>query len=166
MKKGLIILMMSAFAVMPMFAQKAIKLGHLDSQELMAIVPGIDAAQEKLQAHSGELEATLKTMHAEFQNRYSEYLEKENQMSDLIKQTKQRELQDMQVRIEEFQVNAQKELKAKEAELLQPIIDKAKQAIADVAKEHKYTYVLDSAGLLYQDESEDILPLVKKKLGI
>ncbi|MDL2314956.1 OmpH family outer membrane protein [Bacteroidales bacterium OttesenSCG-928-C19] len=166
MKKGLIILMMSAFAIVPTFAQKAIKLGHLNSQELLLIVPGRDAAQEKLQAHVAELEATLKTMETELQARYNEYMEKENQMSDLIKQTKQREIQDMSVRVEEFRASAQKELQAKEAELFQPIIEKAKQAIADVAKEHKYTYILDAAGLLYQDDSEDILPLVKKKLGI
>ena len=166
MKKGLIILMMSAFAIVPTFAQKAIKLGHLNSQELMMILPGREAVQAELQAHGSELEVTLKAMITEFQSRQNEYFDKESQMSDLIKQTKQREIHDMQIRIEEFQTNAQQSLQKKEAELFQPLIDKAKKAIEDVAKEHKYTYILDAAGLLYQDESDDILPLVKKKLGI
>ena len=166
MKKGLIILMMSAFAIVPTFAQKAIKLGHLNSQELMMILPGREAVQAELQAHGNELEATLKAMQTEFQTRYNEYLDKESQMSDLIKQTKQRELQDMSARVEDFGRSAQQELQKKEAELFQPLIDKAKKAIEDVAKEHKYTYILDAAGLLYQDDSDDILPLVKKKLGI
>ena len=59
-------------------------------------------------------------------------------------------------------------LQEKEKELLQPIIDRAKQAIAEVAKENGYTYIFDtSAGtLLYQQDSDDILALVKKKLGL
>ena len=45
---------------------------------------------------------------------------------------------------------------------------KQQQAIADVAKENGYSYIFDvSAGaLLYQPDSDDILPLVKKKLGL
>ena len=166
MKKGLIILMLSAFAVIPVFAQKPVKLGYLNSQELLQIIPGRDSAQSNLQLYARDLENTMKAMETEFQTRYSEYVSNQNQMSDLIKQTKQRELQDMQGRIEDFQRGAQEELQQKEAELLKPLIDRAKQAIADVAKENKYTYIFDAAGLLYQEDSDDILPLVKKKLGI
>ena len=166
MKKGLIILMLSAFAVIPVFAQKPVKLGYLNSQELLQIIPGRDSAQSNLQLYARDLENTMKAMETEFQTRYSEYVSNQNQMSDLIKQTKQRELQDMQGRIEDFQRGAQEELQQKEAELLKPLIDRAKQAIADVAKENKYTYIFDAAGLLYQEDSDDTLPLVKKKLGI
>lgn len=166
MKKGLIILMMSVLAIVPAFAQKAIKLGHLNSQELLNIIPGRDSVQAALQAEVADLENTLKAMQTELETRYNDFQTNQNQMSDLIKQTKAREIQDMQIRIEEFQRNAQQTLQQREAELFQPIIDKAKQAIAEVAKEHKYTYIMDAAGLLYFDDSDDILPLVKKKLGI
>jgi outer membrane protein len=89
-------------------------------------------------------------------------------MSDLIKQTKTKELQDMQARIEDFRENAQKDYQDREKKLLTPIIDKAKKAIEDVAAENKYSYIFDSGvgSLLYQDASDDILPLVKKKLGL
>jgi outer membrane protein len=51
---------------------------------------------------------------------------------------------------------------------MEPMIEKANQAIEDVAKENGYTYILDtSAGtVLYFPESDDILPLVKTKLGL
>ena len=47
-------------------------------------------------------------------------------------------------------------------------IDKAKKAIEDVAKENNYNYVFDSGVgvLLYQRDSDDIMPMVKKKLGL
>ena len=72
----------------------------------------------------------------------------------------------MSARIQEFQENAQKQLQDREAELTKPIIDRAKKAIEDVAREGNYTYIFDGAALLYSQDSEDIMPLVKKKLGI
>ena len=63
---------------------------------------------------------------------------------------------------------AQESLAKKENEILKPIIDKAKKAINDVAKEKGYDYILDTGlgMVLYASDSEDILPLVKKKLGL
>jgi hypothetical protein len=76
----------------------------------------------------------------------------------------------MGTRIQEFQENAQKTLQQREQDLLKPIIDRAKKAISDVASENGYTYILDSgtAAVLYSQDSDDIMPLVKgsnKELG-
>jgi outer membrane protein len=60
-------------------------------------------------------------------------------------------------------------VRKKEQELLKPIIEKAKKAISDVAKESGYAYVLDSSPgspLLVKPEGDNIMNLVKKKLGI
>jgi outer membrane protein len=106
-------------------------------------------------------------MQAELQQLYNDYMAKESQMSDLIKKTKQTELQEKGSRIEKFQQDAQISLQEKEKELLTPIIDKAKNAIRDVAKENGYTYIFDSAvGVTLYEGGDDILPLVKKKLGL
>ena len=77
-------------------------------------------------------------------------------------------MQELETRIKNFDSSAQEELQAKQEELLTPIINKAKAAIAEVAKENGYTYVFDSAvgALLYQEESDNIFELVKKKLNI
>jgi len=149
-------------------AQKNLKFGHINSNELMQIMPGRDSAQTVLQAEVEELENTLKAMQSEAEKRYNDYVANQAGWTELIRQTKQREIQDMAARIEEFQQNAQKQLQEREQELLKPVIDRAKQAIEDVAKEGGYTYILDSGtgALLYSQDSEDIMPLVKKKLGL
>ena len=55
----------------------------------------------------------------------------------------------------------------REKALLTPIIDRAKEAIRDVAKENGYTYIFDSAvGVTLYEGGDDVLPLVKKKLGL
>ena len=61
------------------------------------------------------------------------------------------------------------QLQQKEAELFQPVMEKAQAAIEKVAKANGFTYVFDlgAGGLLYfSEQSVDILPLVKKELGI
>lgn len=167
MKKTLIVMTICllAFGGNAM-AQKNLKLGHINSQELMQIMPGRDSVQTVLQSEVTELETTLKQMQAEAEKRYNDYVANQAGWTELIRQTKQREIQDMSARIQEFQENAQKQLQEREAELTKPIIDRAKKAIEDVAREGNYTYIFDGAALLYSQDSEDIMPLVKKKLGI
>ncbi len=150
------------------FAQKTVKLGHINSSDLMQIMPGKDSALAQLQAEMNIVEGELKAMQEELQNKYNDYQERRAQMTDLIRSTKEQEIRDLDQRIQTYQQNAKQKLQEKETELLQPIIDRAKQAIADVAKENGYTYVFDTAAgtLLYQQDSDDIFALVKKKLGL
>lgn len=147
-------------------AQKNIKLGHINSQDLMQIMPGRDSVQTILQNELTELENTLKTMYAEYESRSNDYVQNQAGWTELIRQTKQREIQDMQARIQEFQQNAQTQMQEREAELTKPVVDRAKKAIEDVAREGGYTYIFDGAALLYSQDSEDIMPQVKKKLGL
>ena len=169
MKKGFIVVMVAllAFGGSAM-AQKTIKLGHINSNELMQIMPGRDSAQAALQKDIEDLQAEMETMKKEYENRVNDYLAKKDQLSELIRKTKESDLQAMGARIEEFQQNAQKQLEERQEALLKPIIDRAKKAIEDVGKENGYTYIFDAGvgAVLYSQDSDDIMPLVKKKLGL
>ena len=149
-------------------AQNAQKIGYLDFNTLIAAMPGVDSVKIKLQAYQKTLSDQLDAMRGEFENKYQDYQSQSAGMSDLIKQTKEKDLQDLQSRIDAFQTKAQTDLQSKQQELLQPVIEKAKGAVKEVAKENKYTYILNSIEeiMLYSDPSDDIMPLVKKKLGI
>ena len=131
-------------------------------------MPGRDSVQKVMDAYLVTLQTQLKNMQAELETKYNDYTANEKTYSELIKTTKQKELQDLNERIQTFQNTAQEDWQNKENELLTPIINKAKKGIEDVAKENGYTYVFDtSVGvLLYFEPSDDIMPLVKKKLGI
>tara|TARA_Y100001933_G_scaffold240840_1_gene266735 strand:- start:7 stop:507 length:501 start_codon:yes stop_codon:yes gene_type:complete len=144
------------------------KLGYIDSNELLVLMPESQSMQTELQNYANGLESQLAAMQAEGEAKLTEFQQQEATMSDLVKQDKVRELESIQQRILEFQQNAQQALGNKEKELLTPIIEKARKAIEDVAEEGKYTYIFDASmgSLLYKDESENILPLVKAKLGL
>jgi outer membrane protein len=149
-------------------AQAQQKIGYLDFNTLISQMPGIDSVKIKLQKYQQSLSDQMDAMGAEFENKYMDYQSKSSGMSDLIKQTKEKELTDLQSRIDAFKQKAQSDLQAKQQELLQPIIDKAKGAVKEVAKENKYTFIINSIEdiMLYSEPTDDIMPLVKKKLNI
>ncbi len=150
------------------FAQKSVKIGHINSNELLAAMPERETIQKDIEDYAAQLTTTMDAMRKEYESKVAAFQSKQDVMSDIIKENKIKEITDLEKRITEFQKTAQADLQKKEEKLLQPIIDKAKKAIDDVAKENNYTYVLDSSMgvVLYSIESDDILPLVKKKLGI
>ena len=84
MKKHLIVLMTALIALGGnAFAQKTLKLGHINSNDLMQIMPGKDSAQAVLQKEMTELEDQLKAMQGELEKKYNEYQEKQAGWSDL-----------------------------------------------------------------------------------
>jgi outer membrane protein len=144
------------------------KIAHLSFDSLLSLMPETKTATEAAQNYLKGLEQELVAMQTEFESKYKEYTEKEASMSDLIKQSKQSDLQQLQNRIQEFQRQAEVDYKRKQAELTSPIVDKAKKGIELVAKESGYKYVLDTSSerssVLYSEASDDILGAVKKKL--
>ncbi len=151
------------------FAQTTLKLGHINSQELLQAMPESDSAQAKLEKMVKELQNQMEAMQTEFNNKYQDYISKKDTYSELIRQTKESELQEMNQRIQTFQQTADQNVQKQKAEIFKPVLDKANKAIAAVAAENNFTYIFDiSAGtVIYHSEtSTDILPLVKAKLGL
>ena len=149
-------------------AQKSAKIGHINSNDLLSAMPERNEVQKELEDYASQLKVTMDAMRKEYETKVGEFQAKQDVMTDIIKETKIKEITDLERRIGEFQQTAEADLQKKETSLLQPIIDKAKTAINDVAKENGYTYVLDSSAgsVLYSVEGDDLLPKVKTKLGI
>lgn len=154
------------FAVGAFTAVNAQKVAHLHLDSLSNMMAETKIAKGVAESYFNDLKKTAGAMEEEFQKKYNEYLQNEATMSELVKKTKQDELQSLQTRIQDFNQQAQMDYQKKSAELTAPIMEKAKKAIEVVAKENGYKYVLDtSAGnVLYSEASEDILMAVKKKL--
>ena len=165
MKKILILSILCLFAVNS-YSQN--KLGYIDSQELLLLMPERKTAEEEVQTFAKSLESQLQAMTAEYQQSVQEYQSNESTYTDLVKQDKVTEITGLEQRIQSFQQNAQQALQAKEQELLEPILQKARTAIEDVASEGNYTYIFDKSvgSILFAKESENILQLVKKKLNL
>jgi outer membrane protein len=149
-------------------AQSGQKFGHIDFPALIQTMPGQDSLNKAYEAYARGLENQMQVMQSEFENKQMEFEANQAAYSNLIRQTKERELQDIYNRLLEFNQQAQQDLTTYENDLLQPLIEKARKAIDEVAKENGYTYILNTTQgmVLYAEPSEDILSKVKTKLGI
>ena len=94
------------------------KFGYLNSNELLAMMPESQSMQEELQSYAKGLETQLTAMQAEYEKKVVEYQQNESTYTDLVKEDKIREIENIQQRVVEFQKNAQQSLAEKEAELL------------------------------------------------
>ncbi len=158
-----------AVTILGMTQTSAQKYGYIDFQELMTLMPDYKKANTEMEGFGKQLQDELKKMSVELEKKYDDYQKQEKSMPESIKELKQKELRDMQARIQEFQESAQENVRKKEQELLKPIVEKAKAAISQAAKEGGITYVFDSSPgtpLLHKPDGDNMMAAVKKKLGI
>lgn len=143
------------------------KIAHVNLDSLITLLPESKIAQESIQVYAQQLEQQVTAMQTELQTKYTEFQEKSRDMAELVRASKEKELNDLNQRIQDFQQQAQADYQKKSAELSLPVYAKAKKAIDEVAKEKGYKYVLDtSTGIvLYNESADDIISLVIKKLG-
>lgn len=145
------------------------KFGHIEMSALVQVMPERTVAETEFNKFQAELEEILGEMQKDYQAKLAEFEALGTDASDIKKNAKIAEIQDIQSRIQNYQQTASQQVQQKQGELLQPVFDKAKKAIEEVAKEKGLIYVFDvSAGtILYKsNESIDVLPLAKAKLGI
>lgn len=146
------------------------KLGYINSQELLAAMPETDSVQSKMQDLGKELESQFTAMRTEMTAKAQELQNNLSTLSETVRKQKEKDLFDLQTRIEEFQQSANQELQTKNMELLKPVMEKAQAAITKIAKEQGLTAVFDLAAgaLAYYNEAQmvNLLPLVKQSLGI
>ncbi|MDR2971538.1 MAG: OmpH family outer membrane protein [Bacteroidales bacterium] len=163
MKKITLVLIASLICLTTTFAQKY---GHVNSSEIMKIMPGIDSIQIKLAEFQKDLGTLYDNMVSEWQTKKDKFDKEAGTMSASVRKLREDEISSIENRIQEFQYNVQQDIEDEQMRLISPFQEKIKNAINDVAKENKYNYIFDTSTLLYYDDSDDVTPLVKKRLGI
>ncbi len=169
MKRFLAITALVLFAASAGYSQ-TVKFGHVSGNELVQALPEFDSARVKLEKYRQDLENTLEIMSVQLNNMNDSYQKDSKNWTDLVRQTKEQEMIDLNKRIQDYQAKAQTDLQDKQMEMFRPIQEKVDKAIKEVGKENGFVYVFDigSGALLYFDEtkSTNIMPMAKAKLGI
>jgi len=163
MRKITVVLIACMLCMTSAFAQKY---GHVNSSEIMQVMPGIDSIQIKLVNFHKELQLLYENMMNEFETKREKFDREAGTMSASVRKLREDELIGIQNRIQEFSMNAQEDVDTEKLRLIAPFQEKIQNAINEVAKEHKYIYIFDTQVLLYYDGGDDVTPLVRKKLGI
>ncbi len=145
--------------------------GHLNLGELVAAMTETKAAETELQAYQKELVAKGEEMAEKLQTDYNAFVQEVQggNLTPVQQQERQKALQDQQQAILAYEQEIMQQVGAKREELLGPVIERAEKAIAEVAKENNFAMIFDTSifnTVLFAAETEDIMPMVKAKLGI
>lgn len=150
------------------FAQKY---GHMNSGNLLEMLPEVksgDAELEKMRISLFDaLQVKVKALEEKFARLQKQM--SEGGLSPVQQQKAEEELNNERQAIikEEEAINLQ--LQQKRVDLLQPIFDKVNKAIEDIGREKGYTMIFDTSkfnALLFVQDTDDVMPLVKAKLGL
>jgi len=162
--------MLSIAILLPIGAMaQNLKLGHINSQEIIVLMPEIEGMEKQLKEAGDQWEKELLKMREEYFAKIKEFQDTQATLSESIKKARQAELADMEQRISTLNQTAQQDLAKKQQDLAAPILEKVRKAISEVASENGYTYIFDIAAqsIIYTSpSSNDITVLVKKKLNL
>jgi outer membrane protein len=167
MKKLVTIVLVAAGLVAATQVNAQSKMGYVSVQELVQAMPEYRKADTTL----AEYQNALNQQYAE---RVQDFNLRDSLLSskDTVKYTraqlevKRNDLAKTYVDLQQWNQRAQQMYQAKEDETMKPILDKARKAIQDVAKENGYTYVFPKEQLLVSPPGDDLIALVKKKLNL
>ena len=144
------------------------KYGYLNKEELYMSMPDYDSANVQVEKIRRDFENQLAAMQNELSSKTASLNNESANISEFLRQNRQEELKNLDVRIQLFSVKATAQLEDKKNQFLQPIRARADNAIKAVAIEQGFIFVIDGGQLLYTDEKKctNMMPLVKAKLGV
>ena len=163
--KKLFVIALAALATLTASAQT---FGRVNFNELVMLAPEMDTARETISASQKEAEETYAAMVEEYQGKLNQYQQKQATWTAAIRESKERELMEIQNRIQEFQQSISQELQQQQNQLTAPIQEKVNQVVADLAKAKGLTALFDVSQAIYFDETKviDITADARKALNI
>lgn len=142
------------------------KIGYISTEELIAVMPEAEKANTELQDYQSSLQQQGNDYLKELNEKDSVFVKDSAKLSPAAKELRRNDLVALYQKVQNWNQTMQQMIGQKQQTLLEPIRSKAIETIKAVAKENAFTYILDAAGIIVSPPGDDILPLVKKKLGI
>lgn len=166
MKKIIIIAAMAIVSVAA--SAQDFKFGYVNYTELVQLMPEMDSVRVQLEAQEKETYETLSAMYEEYQTKAQQFQQKASTWTPAIRESKEKEIIDIQTRLEQTQQSLQQEMQQLQNSLQAPIYEKAQNTINDLAKSKGFAAVFEKGSLLYVDPAQltDMTPDARVALGI
>ncbi len=153
-------------APLAIFAQK---FGHLNSADIIQVMPEYTAAQTELQNLEKQLSNDLQRLESELAKKSEAYEKEKATLPANIQQRREQELQELYGKMQQYYQTSQQELAQASQEKMAALTEKITKAIKEVGVAGGFLYIFDTAsGIPYISEtlSTDVTAQVKAKLGI
>ena len=167
MKNSKTLLLIAVFTLGLGGVANAQKTGHIDFEKLVAEMPQTKKLKQDIEKLGKTYQDEIEGMAKKLDAKMKKYTAEQNTQTQEINETRAQEVQQERARYEQLRQTAYQEMQKKQAEGLEPIIEKAQKAIEEVAAAKSILYVLDASlgkGLLVS-KGEDLFGAVKTKLG-
>ncbi|HMJ48574.1 MAG TPA: OmpH family outer membrane protein [Ferruginibacter sp.] len=142
------------------------KIGYISLDELIGVMPEAGKADAELKDYQASLGQQGQDLMKELGAKDSLFVRDSAKLSASMKEIKRNELIALYQRVQGWQQQAQDLYQQKAQEKIVPLRSKAMEAIRQVAKEAGYAYILDVNSVIVAPPGDDVIGLVKKKMGI
>lgn len=144
------------------------KFAYVDLTEVVQLCPEMDQARATLEENQKTNEEILMGMYEEYQTKGQQFQQKASTWTPAIRESKEREIMDLQSRIEQTQQSLQQEMQQLQNSLFSPIYEKAQNAVNELAKAKGVALVFEKTSLLYVDPAQgiDLTPEARKALNV
>lgn len=158
---GLLALMVASPA-----AAQSLKLGYIDSQQILQEAPGAAAAREQLQQELSQMQSEVQQMGEELQQAIEQFEQQQLTLSDQARQTRQEELLQRQQEYQQRLQQLEQQAAQRQQELVQPVMNRVNTVIEQIRREGNYTMIFDAAaqGIVAADPGFDLTPEVIRRL--
>lgn len=163
------ILLIAAVTLMSVAASaQDFKWAYVDFNEIVMLMPEMDEARATMEENQKTNEEILVAMYEEYQTKMQQYQQKAESWTPAIRESKEKEIMEIQSRLEQTQQSLQQELQALQQNLQAPIYEKAQKTVSDLAKAKGVSVVFEKSSLLYLDPAQgtDLTPEARKALNI
>lgn len=163
------IILIAAIAVMSVAASaQNFKWAYVDFNEIIMLMPEMDSARATMEENQKTNEEILMAMYEEYQTKAQQYQQKAESWTPAIRESKEKEIMEIQTRLEQTQQSLQQELQQLQQNLQAPIYEKAQNTVNELAKAKGMAVVFEKSSLLYLDPAQgtDLTPEARKALGI
>ena len=163
------ILLIAVVAFMSVAASaQSLKWAYVDFNELVMLMPEMDEARATMDENQKTNEEILVAMYEEYQTKMQQYQQKAESWTPAIRESKEKEIMEIQSRFEQTQQSLQVELQQLQQNLQAPIYEKAQTTVGDLAKSKGVAFVFEKSSLLYLDPAQgiDLTPEARTALNI
>ena len=160
------IAMVSLMALSMFGASAQQKIGYINTDELISVMPEAEKADAELKEYQASLSQQGQDLMKELGDKDSLFVRDSAKLSPSMREIKKNELIALYQRVQNWNQQAQEMYQQEAQKKIAPLRQKAMDAIKAVAEEKKYTYILDNSSVIVGPPGDDVLPLVKAKLGV
>ena len=147
--------LIAAMAVMSVAAgAQNLKWAYIDFNEVIMLMPEMDSARATLEENQKTNEEILMAMYEEYQTKAQQFQQKASTWTPAIRESKEREIMDIQARLEQTQQSLQQEMQQLQNSLQAPIYEKAQNTVNEIAKAKGIAAVFEMGSLLYVDPAQ------------